>query len=434
MKSAGILLGISPLFFYENSGLVDQSKCGSELQCYQLPTDCDYASSTDGCTLVSWDADTNGINFAITHKAADAASYWAAFALANNPAQMADGDAYFCYLDSTQINPTPVLETRYFTGTTRPPLYTNTELTDTATETENNVFECRFYRPDLMSISTGPFSISDYDTSSSSFNLILANGGYDSSSGGPQYHATSRMTRAGEVDFKAGELEEEVVSTGKPFALVGTEVHGVFMILAWSIFAGISLFTAKNGKTVFKAETFAGRQDWFMIHVGMNACIFIFTLIATLVIFAARDWKWIGSARPVGGDNHTHASLGITVIALLGANVVLGLIRPDKSAKMRPLFEIFHSLFGNAAHSIGIASIVYGLNLFRGFNGLDTAGSFTWPAILIIVAHAVDKVFDLTCAVIRYKKIDSKLPEYFWYVSTGLTTVMGTAAIVGIFV
>lgn len=94
MKSPGILLGISPLFFYENSGLVDQSKCGDELQCYQLPTGCDYASSTDGCTLVSWEADTNGINFAITHKAADAASYWAAFALANNPAQMADGDAY----------------------------------------------------------------------------------------------------------------------------------------------------------------------------------------------------------------------------------------------------------------------------------------------------------------------------------------------------
>jgi len=206
------------------------------------------------------------------------------------------------------------------------------------------------------------------------------------------------------------------------------------MILAWGVFAGISLFTAKNGKDVFKNETFAGRQDWFMIHVGMNACIFVFTLIATLVIFAARDWSWIGSARPVGSNNHTHAVLGITVIALLGANVVLGLIRPDKSAKMRPLFEIFHSLFGNAAHSIGIAATVYGLNLFRGFRGLDLAGTFTWPAILIIVAHAVDKLFDLVCTVIRYKKIDSKLPEYFWYVSTGLTTVMGIAAIVGVFV
>jgi hypothetical protein len=433
MKSAGILLAISPLFLHENSGLVDQSKCGSELQCYQLPTDCDYASSTDGCTLVSWEADTNGVNFAITHKAADAASYWAAFALAKNPTQMADGDAYFCYLDSTQINPTPALETRYFSGMTRPPLYTNTELTNTATESENNVFECRFYRPDLMSISTGPFSISDYDTSSSSFNLILANGGYDSSASGPQYHASSRMTRAGEINFK-NELAEEVVSTGKPFAVVGTEVHGVFMILAWGIFAGISLFTAKNGKDVFKNETFAGRQDWFMIHVGMNACIFVFTLIATLVMFAARDWAWIGSQRPVGSSNHTHAVLGITVIALLGANVILGLIRPDKSAKMRPLFEIFHSLFGNAAHSIGIAAIVFGLNLFRGFFGLDPPGTFTWPAIIIIVAHAVDKVFDLVCAVIRYKKIDSKLPEYFWYISTGLTTVMGIAAIAGIFV
>lgn len=434
MKSPGILLGISPLFFYENSGLVDQSKCGDELQCYQLPTGCDYASSTDGCTLVSWEADTNGINFAITHKAADAASYWAAFALANNPAQMADGDAYFCYLDSTQINPTPALETRYFSGTTRPPLYTNTELTNTATESENNVFECRFYRPDLMSISTGTFSISDYDTSSSSFNLILASGGYDSSAGGPQYHATSRMTRAGEIDFKAGEQEEEVGSTGKPFSVVGTEVHGVFMILAWAIFAGISLFTAKNGKIVFNSETFKGRQDWFMIHVGMNVCIFVFTLIATLVIFAERDWAWIGSARPVGSDNHTHAVLGITVISLLAANMILGLIRPDKAAKMRPLFEIFHSLFGNAAHSIGIAAIVIGLNLFRGFNGLDPAGTFTWPAILIIVAHVVETLFDIVCAVIRYKKIDSKLPEYFWYISSSLTTVMGIAAIVGIFV
>ena len=77
-----------------------------------------------------------------------------------------------------------------------------------------------------------------------------------------------------------------------------------------------------------------------------------------------------------------------------------------------------------------------GLNLFRGFTGLDGTNppAVSWPAILVIVAVCVEALFDLICGVIRYKKIESKIPEYLWYVNTTLTAIMGIAAIIGIFV
>ena len=209
----------------------------------------------------------------------------------------------------------------YFAGTTRPTLYTATELTDISYEAENNVFECKFTRPHSMADVTG-FALSDYNTETSLFAVLVATGTYDSGNGGPQYHGQTRSGKVG-VNFTA---EEETTQapppTGKSFTIVGTEVHGIFMILAWSIFAGISLFTARNGKAVFNSEKVLQKQSWFLIHVGMNSFILIFTLIATLVIFAARDWAWIGSMRPAGSDNRTHACLGITVVALLGANFI----------------------------------------------------------------------------------------------------------------
>jgi len=426
-------IGLLPLFCH---GLVDQSQCGNEIQCHQLPENCDYSSSSDACTLISWDAEGDGVNFAITHKAADANSYWAAFVLAKSPTQMADGDSYFCYLDTSQTNPTPQLEARYFVGTTRPTLYTATELTDISYEAENNVFECKFTRPHSMADVSG-FSLSDYNTETSLFTVLVAAGTYDAGNNGPQYHGQTRSdpSKQSGVNFTAEE-QTQAAPTGKPFSVIGTEVHGVFMILAWSIFAGISLFTARNGKAVFNSEKVLQKQSWFLIHVGMNSFILIFTLIATLVIFAARDWAWVGSMRPAGSDNRTHVCLGITVVALLGANFILGLIRPDKSGKLRPLWEICHSLFGNAAHIIGISAIVIGLNLFRGFSGLDGTNppAISWPAILVIVAVCFEALFDLICGVIRYKKIESKLPEYLWYVNTTLTAIMGIAAIIGIFV
>lgn len=84
-------IGLLPLICH---GFIDQSQCGDEIQCHTLPENCDYSSSSGACTLISWDAEDDGVNFAITHKAADANSYWAAFALAITPAQMADGDSY----------------------------------------------------------------------------------------------------------------------------------------------------------------------------------------------------------------------------------------------------------------------------------------------------------------------------------------------------
>ena len=242
-----------------------------------------------------------------------------------------------------------------------------------------------------------------------------------------------RIKNMDPINFKLEQVDNSLGTTGKPFSVVGTEVHGVFMILAWTIFAGISLFTARNGKSVFTSEKYMQKQSWFLIHVGMNMCIFIFTLIATLVIFAARDWKWIVNERPAGSNNSTHAILGITVVSLLGVNFILGFTRPDKQAKFRPLWEIMHSIVGNGASGIGVAAIVMGLNLFRGFKtpGIDVG--MTWPAILVIVIKAIEFCFDLVCGYIRVKKIDSNLPKILWYVNLISAVCMGIAVIVGVF-
>ena len=169
------------------------------------------------------------------------------------------------------------------------------------------------------------FSLSDYNTETSLFAMLIATGTYDAGNNGPQYHGSTAQSRSDRpaINFTAEKTPQAAPTiTGKPFSIVGTEVHGVFMILAWSIFAGISLFTARNGKAVFNSEKVLQKQSWFLIHVGMNSFILIFTLIATLVIFAARDWAWVGSMRPAGSDNRTHVCLGITVVALLGANFI----------------------------------------------------------------------------------------------------------------
>merc|ERR1712157_9323 len=105
---------------------------------------------------------------------------------------MVDGDTYICEKTSSQNIPT--LQPYWITGRTRPEKFTNSQISVSAQtfDSSNNIIECIFTRPDAMSDVSGK-SLSSYNTASTSFRILAAQGQMDTS-GVILYHGSRTAT------------------------------------------------------------------------------------------------------------------------------------------------------------------------------------------------------------------------------------------------
>ena len=80
-----------------------------------------------------------------------------------------------------------------------------------------------------------------------------------------------------------------------------------------------------------------------------------FTLAAFIIIFVH-----IGGYTYAGSQSAEkyHPILGIIVMSLMVLQIVLGMFRPEPSAKRRPIFNWIHWTMGNGAHIIASKPIV----------------------------------------------------------------------------
>lgn len=141
--------------------------------------------------------------------------------------------------------------------------------------------------------------------------------------------------------------------------------HATLVIVAWIVFASLGMFTSRYMKNQWKESgTCFGKPYWFQIHRYSMALVFVLTLVAVLVIFAYKKWTFIV---PTADARSIHPTLGLTVCALLLANLLAGLLRPNIYSPYRTYFWVVHAVLGHTSHLLAAVTMFLGVMQYKAY-------------------------------------------------------------------
>ncbi|KAH9502427.1 hypothetical protein Btru_075656 [Bulinus truncatus] len=114
---------------------------------------------------------------------------------------------------------------------------------------------------------------------------------------------------------------------------------------------------------------------------------------------------------------HTHMCLGFTVVSLVLAQVLSGLLRPGLDSKIRPLFNFVHKLMGTAALVIAAAAIIYAYKITDFAYEMRRFGERTvavWAGIFVFleILHLAYKYFASRILTMRTDSDEYNLDKF----------------------
>ncbi|BFZ18778.1 hypothetical protein BsWGS_21817 [Bradybaena similaris] len=228
-------------------------------------------------------------------------------------------------------------------------LKTNLTNLEAARSQDGSVY-CRFTRPVTMNLEVSydrvdPVTLT-FDLNSDYY-LFVAWGKTYTATDIMGYHTQMPVISDSKVDFS-----EPYVQRGSVMPKL-IRAHSTMMAVAWMGFAGLAIVMARYYKDGFNDKKICGIKIWFHIHRISAVMTFVLTVAGIVVVLVKLDGKITEKE-----SAHTHMCLGFTVVALVCAQVLGGLVRPGPNKRLRPIFNFFHRLLGQAALVIAAAALI----------------------------------------------------------------------------
>ncbi|CAL1529178.1 unnamed protein product [Lymnaea stagnalis] len=229
-----------------------------------------------------------------------------------------------------------------------------TNLTNLEAAKVDGLLMCRFTRPVIMNLDVYIEEFGDADPTPFTFDLaddmhlFLAWGKTYTLTDVIGYHYEMPVVSESKVNFSKNRMYRGSVMP----RLI--RAHASLMAVAWLGFAGLAIILARYYKDGFNDKKICGIKIWFHIHRISALMTFVLTVSGLILVLIKLDGKITQDE-----SAHTHMCLGFTVVSLVCAQVLAGLLRPGLESKVRPIFNFFHRLLGQAALIISAATIIY---------------------------------------------------------------------------
>ncbi|KAK6012913.1 hypothetical protein OSTOST_21907, partial [Ostertagia ostertagi] len=135
------------------------------------------------------------------------------------------------------------------------------------------------------------------------------------------------------------------------------------------------------------------------LHRTLNLAALPIVLLATLLIFIAKDWTWEGpSANQSAGENFSpgsvHSLLGTISVLILIVQPLMALMRCQPDTGARPIFNWTHRSLGIIGIFLAIISILIATNSFVSLWG-DSAWTFGVMIFYIVILILSIILFEL---------------------------------------
>ncbi|CAF0731294.1 unnamed protein product, partial [Brachionus calyciflorus] len=220
-------------------------------------------------------------------------------------------------------------------------------LTNAVVTVVNGQIQCSFTREKFIQGNSRYFDMRN------TFTLLVVKGGV--SNGVIQYHGTSDVTISdGKINFAVNGTY-----SSNELDLAKAKAHGILMVLAWMMCVPLAIVLSRYYKFLLPNFKILEVAFWFNAHRVLMIFTLVVSIIAFLVVLAQLDWKWVDAE-----NNETamaHSIFGIIVISISFLQIIMGLFRPDKDAKFRPVFNWTHRITGISLFILAIVSIYLGV-------------------------------------------------------------------------
>ncbi|KAL4235511.1 DOMON domain-containing protein frrs1L [Mactra antiquata] len=355
--------------------IVYDDECGMTKGCFvkcDTRTDCDY--------MVTWRDLGNEVQFEIFGKPdpsyRDAA--WVAVGFSTDT-KMGDDSVTECVYSNGQF----AAFNSYNPGYSNRRLPTQFGLSRVAGSYDGSVFACSFTRQKIVPQIPEMFDLNQ------NWHLMYANGRVLQVPAWQLYmHSTVDLppATAARVDFQSYAI---IGSTAKNKLV---KAHGCLMIIAWVLFTGIGIVSARYYKNVWGDKTFLDLKIWFQIHRGCMISAVLLDVIAFIIIFI--EVKGYSEIPSIPGKEYlqSHPVLGIIVTLLCLANPIMALFRPGGDHKRRPIFNWAHWGVGMSAYILSAICICFGFKL-----GKSSTPDYAVYIMIVYVLYVIlfDVVFEV---------------------------------------
>ncbi|XP_012942974.1 putative ferric-chelate reductase 1 homolog [Aplysia californica] len=257
-------------------------------------------------------------------------------------------------------------------------LRTNLTNLEVAAQRDGKIY-CRFSRPVSMELllEQGRSLVPMTFDLREEFHLFLAWGHIYSLSDVIGFHNEAPVISDAKVDFTDN---SNVIGSVLPKLV---RAHGSLMTIAWLGFAVLAIVMPRYYKDGFNDKKICGIKIWFHIHRTAAIMTFALTVAGLVLILVKLDGEVTERK-----SAQTHMYLGFTVVALVCAQLVGGMLRPGPDGKVRPFFNVFHKLLGSAALIIAAATIVYAYKMSEFSYPMQRFGERTvavWAGVLVFL-------------------------------------------------
>ncbi|XP_078317557.1 putative ferric-chelate reductase 1 homolog [Crassostrea virginica] len=197
-----------------------------------------------------------------------------------------------------------------------------------------------------------------------------------------QYHK-ERSVSGEKVD-----LQSNVVVVEEPPSRLLLILHGVFMVLAWMVFAPVGIFTAKFFRT---NKAICGQKLWFQVH--RSCMILVLACTATGIIAIVADMKGFSNVNITVDYRNIHPVIGITTLCLCVGNALVSLCRCAPEEKRRIIFNRVHRLCGLISCILAGINIALGTRLERSMLPMGASYLVYAHLGLLLLIEVVHQVF-----------------------------------------
>lgn len=156
------------------------------------------------------------------------------------------------------------------------------------------------------------------------------------------------------------------------------------MILAWCFFGTVGLLMTKYYKPMWPNKRFYGHRYWFIAHFNCMAWLFIFVLIAFILIFVEAG----GYSKVDYFPLDAHPVMGIIIFCCVIINPIIALLRPADDNDCRPCVNWVHWAFGTVAWCLAIPNMFIGMS----FGKAHVPWWATWILFIYILFHIIVEI------------------------------------------
>ncbi|KAE9549450.1 hypothetical protein FO519_007344 [Halicephalobus sp. NKZ332] len=176
-----------------------------------------------------------------------------------------------------------------------------------------------------------------------------------------------------------------------PFSLTGStkvflvKLHGIFMLIGWFGMVAIAIFSARYLRPAIPYSKINGLHVWFHLHRGINIGAVVLIILATVLIFVAKDLRWTGPRVDAPAEHNLRLGVIHSIVGLVA--VIIGFLQPfgallrcGPDHPRRPIFTWIHRSFGFLGILLAVVAVFLALVRFTSLWS-DT----TWPRVIFIL-------------------------------------------------